>query len=122
VIDRHKVPALLADHGVEDRRSDLFYTRPVFANRLRKGIKRFRKNALPAQENGVRPQACALFETVGGCRWMELAAEAAGAGEELGDECSATKSAENRGGLVLVVPGSGPEKPVASGWLSGGHK
>lgn len=60
-----EVPALLANHGVENRCRDLFYARPVFADRLRQGIERFRKNALFAQENGMRFHARALFATLG---------------------------------------------------------
>jgi hypothetical protein len=60
-----EVPALLANHCVENRRRDLFYARPVFASRLREGIQRFRKNALFAQENGMRFHARALFATLG---------------------------------------------------------
>jgi hypothetical protein len=37
----------------------------VFTDRLRKGIQRLRKNALLAQEDGVRRHAFALFGTVG---------------------------------------------------------
>jgi hypothetical protein len=65
VVNRHEVPTLLANHGLEDRSSDFFYPRPVFTDRLRKGIQRLRKNALLAQEDGVRRHAFALFGTVG---------------------------------------------------------
>ena len=64
-VHQHEVPALLANHGVENRCRDLFYARPVFADRLRQGIERFRKNALFAQENGMRFHARALFATLG---------------------------------------------------------
>jgi hypothetical protein len=36
------------------------------------------------------------------------------------DECSATKSAAKPEGCVFIASGSASEKPVASGWLSGG--
>jgi hypothetical protein len=112
----------LANHGVENRRSDLFYASPVFTDRLRKGIQRFRKIALAAQENGVRRHAFALLGNVGVSGWKEPGKGRPGAAEVLDDECSATKSAENSDCVAFITLGSASEKPVASGWLSGGHK
>lgn len=60
-----KVPAHLANHGVENRRRDLFHEVPVIAAGLPERIQTVRKDALPAQENGMRLQACALFDGMG---------------------------------------------------------
>jgi hypothetical protein len=122
IVNRHEVPALLANHGLKKRRVDLFYTSPMFTDWLRKGIQRFRKIALLAQENGVRRHAFALFGTGGASAWKEPGKGRPGAGDELDDECSATKSAANSDGVAFITLGSASEKPVASGWLSGVHK
>lgn len=87
-----EMPAHLTNHGVENRRRDLFYKVPVFAAGLLERIQTFRKDALPAQENGMRLQACALFDAVGTRRRMEPMTGSAGATAAPDDECSATKS------------------------------
>lgn len=121
-VDPHEVPAHLANHGVENRRRDLFHQRPVFANRLRERIHAFRQGALPAQENGVRLHARALFDTMGAFWLLEPVTCSVGATAARDDECSATKSRTKPDGFALIGSGSEPEKPVASGWLSGWTK
>ncbi len=117
-----EVPAHLANHRVENRRRDLFHKRPVFANRLREGIQTIRQDAVRAQENGVRLQACALLGTMAARGRREPGTGPAGAMDVPDDECSATKSSVKLDGFALVASGSATEKPVASGWLSGWHR
>jgi hypothetical protein len=116
-----EVPSLLANHRIENRRSDLFHQSPAIADRLSKRIQAIRQDAIDAQENRVWPHACALFDTLGTSARKEP-------GEWLvdptmpGAECSVTKSALKLDRFALFVSDSAPEKPVASGWLSGAHK
>jgi hypothetical protein len=60
-----EVPSLLANHRVENRRGDLFHQGPAVADRLPEGIQVIGQGAIDAQEDGVWPHACALFDTLG---------------------------------------------------------
>jgi len=71
VVNRHEVPTLLANHGFEDRRGDLFDTRPVFTQLLRKWVQRRGESALAAQENGVRLHDFALLGASGTSGWKD---------------------------------------------------
>jgi hypothetical protein len=60
-----EVPAHLANHRVENRRGNLFHKSPAIADRLPERIQAIGQDAIAAQENGVWPHACALFDTLG---------------------------------------------------------
>ena len=60
-----EVPSLLANHRVENRSGNLFHQGPANADGLREGIQAIGQDAIAAQENGVWPHACALFDTLG---------------------------------------------------------
>ena len=60
-----EMPARLTYHGVENRRRDFFQKVPVFAAGLTERIQTVRKDTPLAQENGMRFQACALFDIAG---------------------------------------------------------
>lgn len=60
-----EMPAHLTNYVVENRRRDLFQKIPVFAAGLTEGVQSAGKDAFFAQENGMRRQACALFNTAG---------------------------------------------------------
>jgi len=69
--DPHEVPTRLANHGIEDRRRDLFHAHPTVADGLPERIQTLRQDALVAQEDGMRLQACALLESIRVTRWLE---------------------------------------------------
>ena len=60
-----EMPAHLTNHGVENRRRNLFQKVPVFAAGLTERIQTVGKDAPLAQENGMWLQACALFDIAG---------------------------------------------------------
>ena len=60
-----KMPAGVADHGIEDRGGDLVHQHPVLAKGLPKGIQTIRQDASLTQENGMELHACALLDVVG---------------------------------------------------------
>jgi hypothetical protein len=66
-----KVPALLSNHGVQNRRCDLCDESPAIADRLAQEIHAVGQDAILAQENRVRLQTCALFDTLGTSGWKE---------------------------------------------------
>jgi hypothetical protein len=116
-----EVPSLLANHRVENRRGDLFHQSPAIADRLPEGIQAIGQDAIVAQEDGVWLHACALFNTLETSARKEPGKWSVDAATP-GAECSATKSAVKFDRFALFDSDSVPEKPVASGWLSGAHK
>jgi hypothetical protein len=111
----------LANHSVENRRSDLFHHGPAIADRLPERIQAIGKDAIVAQEDGVWLHACALFDTLGTSARKEPGKWSVDTATP-GAECSVTKSAVKLDGFPVFVSDSASEKPVASGWLSGAQK
>ncbi len=66
-----EVPAHPADHRIENRRRNLLYKLPALSHRLRERIQTFRQDAFPAQKNGMRFQALALFDAGDDCGLAE---------------------------------------------------
>jgi hypothetical protein len=117
-----KVPAHAANHRVKNRRRDLRDMRPVFADRIADRIQAIRQNASLAQKDGVGLQACALFEAESAWGRLGTATGRPGAAAGLDEECLATISPAGTVASASFASGSDPEKPVASGWLSGAHR
>ena len=122
-IDPHKMPSRLTNDGIEDRCRDLLNHRPVIANRLLKRLQMIRKNAILAQENGMRPHAWTLFDVAGVRELTGMAVCFAEGSTGVSGECSSKKSSANiagssldRSGLIEPAPVS--EVPVASGTLA----
>jgi hypothetical protein len=67
----------------------------------------------------MRLHTRALFDAAGAGWLSEPVTGWVGATALPDDECSATKSSAKVVGFALIASGSTPEKPVASGWLSG---
>jgi len=115
-------PAHPPNHSIENRRCDLFHKRPLLSDWRREGIETFGKAAAGAQKNGVRLHGWALLNTAGASVLLEPVIFSVGATAAPDDECSAMESSSEYDGFALIASGSAPEKPVASGWLSGWTK
>ncbi|WP_058187542.1 hypothetical protein [Terracidiphilus gabretensis] len=81
-----------------------------------------RQNAIFAQENGMQPHACALFDVAGAWELTEMALRLTEGSTVVAGEHSAKKPSANidgselgKSGLVEIAPVS--EVPVASGTL-----
>lgn len=111
----HEVPAGLADHRIENRRSDLFYQRPIDAKGIPERIQIIRQEAASAQKHGTQPHACALLDTAVAAASLEL--DAITIGRVFGSLEEGCLSGSTIGWSVFgsACPGSTPEKPVASG-------
>jgi hypothetical protein len=116
------MPSRLTNDGIEDRCGDILNHRPVIANKLLERFQMIRQNAILAQEDGMRPHACALFDVASAWGLLETAACLVEGYAVVAGECSAKKSSTNitgsdLGRSDLVDPASVSEVPVASGTL-----
>jgi len=114
-----EMPAGLADHGLEDRSCDLFNQRPIAPKGLSERIQTVRQNARFAQENGMEIHEVALFVTACGRVLAESITRSACPIDFPVAECSSLRSSAKVEGLAGIEIDPAPEKPVASGWLSG---
>jgi hypothetical protein len=118
----HEVPACLTDHGIEYRRRDRFYQRPVVGYGLLEGIEAIREDAPLAEKNGMELHARALFDAAGAALPAEPVKGSVDARGLPGNECSPWKSSSKFDGFGFTLFGLATEEPAAAGWFTGGYR
>lgn len=122
VLNPHEVPSGLANHGIEDRRIEIFYQCPVSAYGLQDWVQAIRQFTSLAQIDGVQPHTCALLDATGTGTGRKPGSLASGAISGVAKAGCRGDSSVSRSGVEFACPDSSPEKPVASGWLTGRYR